>query len=86
MVLANRRDTPLEGGYSTKKDGMWTLKQDIRSPNLYELLTNTELKGETTMELKNFYNHIKICLNAVTRLQEYLLPDHQSIKKHPEFK
>ena len=37
------------------------------------------------MELKNFYNYIKMCLNVVTRLREDLLPDYQSIKRHAEF-
>ena len=39
---------------------MWTLKYEIRSPKFYELLINTELKGDTAVYLKNFYNHIKI--------------------------
>ena len=38
------------------------------------------------MDLKNFFNHIEMCLNAVNRLKEYLLPDYQSIKRHSEFK
>ena len=52
---------------------MWNLKHEIRSTKLYELLIKTELKGETSLGLNNFYNHIKICLNKVTRLQEYLI-------------
>ena len=68
MFLTNKRDPPLEGGHSTKIGGMWTLKHDISSPKFYELLIKTELKGETDLDLKNFYNHIKMCLNAMTRL------------------
>ena len=33
MVTDNRKVFPLEGGYSTKIGGMWTLKNDIISPN-----------------------------------------------------
>ena len=65
---ANRRDSTLEGGHSTKIDGMWTLKHEIISPKFYEILIKTELKEDTDMDLKNFYNHIKMCLNTVTRL------------------
>ena len=53
---------------------MWTLKHKIRSPKCYEFLTNTELKDKTAMDFNNFYNHINMCLNAVTRIQEDLLP------------
>ena len=41
-VQTNRRDTPLEGGISDKIRGMWTLKHEISSPKLYELLIKTE--------------------------------------------
>ena len=74
MVTANRRDPPLEGGNYTNIGGMWNCKHEIISPKLYELLIKTEIKGVTSMDIKNFYNHIKMCLNAVTRLQEDLLP------------
>ena len=37
------------------------------------------------MDIKNFYNHIKMCLNVVTRLREYLLPGYQSIKIQSQF-
>ena len=69
VVPTNRRSPPLEGGYSTKIGGMWTLKHEIILPKLYELLIKTELKGDTDLYLKNFFNHIKMCLNAVTRLR-----------------
>ena len=49
--------------------GHWALKHDTRSPKLYELLTKTELKGGIDLDLKNFFNLINICLNAVTRLR-----------------
>ena len=70
VVPTNRRATPLEGVHSTKFGGMWTLKHEIGSPKFYEILINTELKGNTTLDLKNFFNHIKMCLNAVNRLIE----------------
>ena len=67
MVLDNKRNLPLEYGHSTKIGGMWNLKHEIRSQNFYELLIKTELKGNTALDLKNFYNHIKMYINAVTR-------------------
>ena len=75
----------LEGGHSTKIRGMWTLKHEISSPKFYELLIKTEIKGDTALDLKNFFNHIKISLNSVTRLIEDLLPGYQSIKRHSDF-
>ena len=85
VVPTNRRDLPLEGGHYTKIGGMWTFKLEISSSKFYEILIKTELKGDTTMDLKNFYYHINMCLNAVTRLREYLLLDYQSIKRHSNF-
>ena len=69
VVPDNRRAPPLNGGQSTKNGVMWTLKHEIISPKFYELLINTELKGDNALDLKNFYNHIKMCLNVVTRTQ-----------------
>ena len=37
------------------------------------------------MDIKNFYNHIKMYLNEVARLQEYPIPGYQSIKGHSGF-
>ena len=85
VVPTNRRAPSLEGGHSTKIGGMWNLKHEIRSPKFYELLIKTELKGDTALDLKNLFNHIKMCHNAVTRLREDLLPDYQSIKRHTQF-
>ena len=68
VLPANRRAPPLDGGHSTKISGMWTLKHEISSPKLYDLI-KTELKGDTALDLKRFYNPIKMCLNAVTILQ-----------------
>ena len=85
MIPANRRGPPLDGGNSAKIGGMWTLKHEISSPKFYEILIKTELKGDTALVLKNFYNHIKMCINAVTRLREDLLPGYQLIKRHSEF-
>ena len=76
----------MEGGHSIKIGGMWTLKHEISSPKFYELLIKTKIKGDTALYLKNFFKHIKMSLNAVTRLREDLLPDYQSIKRHSEFK
>ena len=64
---------------------MWTLKHEISPPKLYEILIKKELKGDTAIYLKNFFNHIKMCLNAVTRLREDLLHYYKSIKRHSEF-
>ena len=41
VVPTHRRDPPLEGLHSTKIGGMWTLKHEISSPKLYELLIKT---------------------------------------------
>ena len=38
MVPDKKKAPPLEGGNSTKNGGVWTLKHNIRSPKLYELL------------------------------------------------
>ena len=64
MVLDNKKASPLEGGHSTKIGGMWTLKHEISSPKFYEFLIKIYLKGDTDMDLKNFYNHINMCLNT----------------------
>ena len=85
-VQTNRMNPPLEGGISKNIGGMWTLKHEIITPKLYGMLIKTELKGDTALDLKNFSNHIKMSLNAVTRLREDLLPDYQSIKINPQFK
>ena len=85
-VQTNKRDPPLEGGISENIGGMWTLKHEISSPRFYEILIKTELKGYTALDLKNFYNHIKMSLNAVTRLKVDLLPDYLSINRNSEFK
>ena len=68
-----------------KIGGMWNLNHDIISPKLYELLIHIELQGDTTMDLNNVYNHISMCLNAATILQEELLPDYHTIKRHSKF-
>ena len=65
---------------------MWTLKHEISLPRFYELLIKIELKGDTALDLNNFYNHVRISLNAVNRLKVDFLPDHLSINKNSEFK
>ena len=85
MVPDNRRSPQLDSGHSKKIGGMWNFKHDTSSPKFYELLIETKLKGCNAPGLNNFYNHINMCLNAVTRLREDLLPDYQYIKIHSEF-
>ena len=62
MVQTNKRAPPLEGGIFENIGGMWTLKHEISSPRFYELLIKIELKGDTTLDLNNFYNHVKMSL------------------------
>ena len=69
VVPANKKAPQLECGHSKDIFGMWTLKHEISSPKFYELLIKTETKGDTALELMNFYNKINMCLNAVNRLQ-----------------
>ena len=76
-VQTNKRATPLEGGISKNIGGMWTLKHEISSPKFYDILIKTELKWDTALDIMNFFNHIKMYLNAVTRLREDLIPDTQ---------
>ena len=85
VIPADRRAPLFDGGKYTKIGGMWTLKHDISSEKFYDLLIKKELKGDTALYLNNFYNHINICLNAVTRLREDLLPGYHSIRRHSEF-
>ena len=85
MVPDNKKSPPLEGGSSTKNGGMWTLKHKISSTKLYEILIKTELKGENYMDIKRFYNQIKMCLNDMDRLQEDLLHTYQFMKIHYDF-
>ena len=69
MVPAIKKAPQLEGRHSTKIGGMWNLKYEITRPKFYELLINTERKGDTALYPKNFYKHNKIFPDAVTRLQ-----------------
>ena len=85
VVLDNKKDPSLEGGHYAKIGGMWTLKREIISPKFYEIPIKTELKGNTVLDLRNFYKHINMCINAVTRLREDLLPAYHSIKIKSEF-
>ena len=68
-----------------KIGGLWTLKNETIPPKVYELLIKIELKGDTDRHLINFYNLVKVCLNAVSRLREDLLPYYQCIKRHSYF-
>ena len=85
VVKDNKKATLLDGGKSTKIGGMWILKHEIRSPKLYEILIKTEVKGDTVLDFKNLYNHINMCLNEVTRLQEDFLPGYRYLKRHTDF-
>ena len=85
MFQTNRRAPHLQGGICENIGGMWTLKYETSSPRFYELLIKIELNGDTALDLNNFFNHIKMCLNAVTRLREDLLPNYHSIKRHSGF-
>ena len=69
VVPYNKKYPPLEGGHSTKIGGIWNIKHEIRSPKFYEILIKTELKRDTDLELKNFYNYIKMFINAATIIQ-----------------
>ena len=85
VVPVKRRDPPLNGRQFTTIGGMWTLKHETSSPKFYEHLIKIELKVDTAMELKNFYNHINMCLNAVTGLLEDIIPGYQSINRQSDF-
>ena len=74
LVPDNRRSPPLDGGNSKNIGGMWNLKHDISPPRFYELLIKKDFKGDTSLDLNKFYNHINMCINVVTILQEDLLP------------
>ena len=76
----------LEGGHYEENGGMWTLKHEISSPKFYGILIKTDLRGDTDMDLNNFYIQINVCLNAVTRLREELLPSYKSIKINSDFR
>ena len=85
VVPDNRRAPPLDGGQYTKINGMWTLKHEIGSPKFYELLINTEPNGDIALDLKNFYNYIKMCLNISNLIQEDLFTGYQCINRHYKF-
>ena len=75
VVPYNNKASSLESVNYKNIDFMRTLKHEISSSKFYKLLIKAELKGYTAMDLKNFYSHIKMCPNAVTRLREYVLSD-----------
>ena len=65
MVHTNRKVPQLDGGWHQKIGGTWTMKHEISSLKFYKIILKTELKRDTALDLKNFYNHINMCLNAV---------------------
>ena len=82
-VPDNSRDPPLDIEYSKNNGCMYNIKHKISLPKFYELLIKTEHKGDTDMDIQN--NHIKMCLNTVTRLWNELLPAYKPIKRLSEF-
>ena len=68
--------------FGLRKFGGW---YDISSPKFYELLIKIELKGDTDLYHRNFYNHINICLNRVNGLWEDIITDYHSIKIYYDF-
>ena len=64
VVHGNRKVPPLEGENYQKIGGMWTLKHDISSQKLYELIIKTDIKGYTDIDTKCFYNHTNMCINV----------------------
>ena len=48
--------------------------------NIINSSSRKNSKVDTVLDLKNYYNHFNMCLNAVTIILEDLLPDYQSIK------
>ena len=82
VVQDNNMGWSLKGGNSKTIGGMWNLKHVIVSLTFYEILIKIELKGNTSMDLENFYNFINMFIGAVNRLQEDLLPAYQYIKRH----
>ena len=48
-VTANEKNPPFEGVNSMKISSMWTLKHEIRSQKLYEILINIGIIGDTAM-------------------------------------
>ena len=65
VVPSKRRYPQIDGVNSTKIGGMWTLKHDISSPKFYGIIIKLELKGNTALDINNFYKQIKMCLNTV---------------------
>ena len=53
-LLSDKKNAPpLEVVNRTEIGGIWTLKHEISSPKFYEIIIETELKGDTDMELNN---------------------------------
>ena len=69
MFLYNKKAPQVEGGNYTKNCVMWDIKHEISSPKSFEILIKTELKVDTDLEPRNLYNHVKMCLNVLKRLQ-----------------
>ena len=85
LVPDNNKAPPPEGRTYTEIGVICNIEHDMISPKWYELLIKTQLKGNTALDLNNFHKQLKVCLNAVNRLREYLLTYYQSIKRHSQF-
>ena len=64
---------------------MWNLKYEISSQKFFGIFIKINLEGVTDIDIKNFYNHIKVWLNTITRLQSDIFPAYQKIKQHYYF-
>ena len=51
----------------------------------YEILIKTKLKFDTALYLKNLYNDINMCINAVNKILEDLITAYHYIKINSEF-
>ena len=76
-ILSNQEIfIPPYGKTSRNIEDMRTLKHQIITPKLYELIIKGELKQDTSLYVNNFYSRVKISLNAVTNIKNYFLSLH----------
>ena len=83
-VQTNKRDPPLEGRISEKFVAYGPSNMRSAHQNSISSASRQNSK-ETLLWILIFLNHIKMSLNAVTRLREDLLPDYQSTKRNSQF-
>ena len=82
VVHTKRKVSLLEDGHSKQLFVLCNLKHEINWPKLYEFLISTKLKGETALDTKNLYNHIKMCLNVATIRRQNIIHEYQKIKSN----